>query len=63
MVRRKGATPLRHRHSTESTNIPSEASEGGNDGLYLKTAMRHKRERWVLLKIPRGDIDGVGEVK
>ena len=21
------------------------------------------RERWVLLKIPRGDIDGVGEVK
>ena len=22
-----------------------------------------KRERWVLLKIPRCDIDGVGEVK
>ena len=22
-----------------------------------------KREGWVLLKIPRGDIDGVGEVK
>ena len=26
-------------------------------GLYIK------REGWVLLKIPRGDIDGVGEVK
>ena len=23
----------------------------------------YERERWVLLKIPRGDIDGVGEVK
>ena len=22
-----------------------------------------ERERWVLLKIPRGDIDGVGEGK
>ena len=22
-----------------------------------------EREGWVLLKIPRGDIDGVGEVK
>ena len=22
-----------------------------------------EEERWVLLKIPRGDIDGVGEVK
>ena len=28
-------------------------SEGGKD----------KRERWVLLKIPRRDIDGVGEGK
>ena len=26
-----------------------------------KTAMRHKRGRWVLLKIPRGDIDEWGE--
>ena len=24
--------------------------------------MRKKRERWVLLKIPRGDIDGVYNV-
>ena len=42
-------TALRHGGA-----LPREAeSEGG----------RCKREGWFLLKIPRGDIDGVGEVK
>ena len=27
------------------------------------TIIARDRERWVLLKIPRCDIDGVGEVK
>ena len=29
----------------------------------LKVKFDEQREGWVLLKIPRGDIDGVGEVK
>ena len=32
-------------------------------GRGFRNPARRKRERWVLLKIPRGDIDGVGEVK
>ena len=35
------------------------AATGSSD----KQSRRSERERWVLLKIPRGDIDGVGEVK
>ena len=31
-------------------------------GVQLAEAI-DQREGWVLLKIPRGDIDGVGEVK
>ena len=30
-------------------------------GVYYST--KKARERWVLLKIPRCDIDGMGEVK
>ena len=35
----------------------------GLDSRQPMTAMTEKRERWVLLKRPRCDIDGVGEVK
>ena len=31
--------------------------------ISLSRRGERERERWVLLKIPRGDIDGVGEVK
>ena len=36
---------------------PSETETQGKRLVFAR------RERWVLLKIPRGDIDGVGEVK
>ena len=32
-------------------------------GLKILKTVLAQRERWVLLKIPRCDIDGVGEVK
>jgi hypothetical protein len=34
--------------------------EGGSGGT---RRVEEVRERWLLLKIPRCDIDGVGEVK
>ena len=38
-----------------------------DDVYYRQCCITHgskqEREGWVLLKIPRGDIDGVGEVK
>ena len=39
------------------------ARRGILHGIAKKYLKGEKRERWVLLKIPRGDIDGVGEVK
>ena len=40
---------------------PGEKEEGAPVPVPVHFTL--KRERWVLLKIPRGDIDEVGEVK
>ena len=43
---------------------PQEPESGGEaQALERKGVMQGKRERWVLLKIPRCDIDGVGAGK
>ena len=53
---------------TESLGFESGGHKhGGDEGRMLcwreKGGFVEEREGWVLLKIPRGDIDGVGEVK
>ena len=48
----------RHQDSAEGAVLISHCEFRS---LAYRTVKR--REGWVLLKIPRGDIDGVGEVK
>ena len=47
-------------------NAPRRGDNRGEESatrILCRVKMSAKREGWVLLKIPRGDIDGVGAVK
>ena len=64
MKERKGSTAavpvLMATHSTKSL---AKSLGGGRGKVGLDVFVEREGGRAVLLKIPRGDVDGVGEVK